>query len=261
MTINELWHSHDEAQWHSAADRYLKLAKPTVRPLFRELDSLTVDQIRALDARQWFDFLYDKYFPWKYTSANWLLVSRRHLSNFLVTNTLDDLFRFKARLLSLQTEDVATALRTVSAIPGMGVPSASGLLALTYPNAFGTVDRFVVAALKSVHRLDEEQRIQKMNPKSLNLSDATILIQIMRRKAADNNRVFPTNSWTPRKIDKVLWAFGHDVPTETKTDNIHGPVEWETRGVARVPGIHTGAIEMAADFDAPLPDDVWTGKL
>jgi hypothetical protein len=29
---------------------------------------------------------------------------------------------------------------------------------------------------------------------------------------------------------------------------------------ARVPGLHPGAIQSAADFDAPLPDDFWTGQ-
>lgn len=27
-----------------------------------------------------------------------------------------------------------------------------------------------------------------------------------------------------------------------------------------VPGLHPGAIEPSADFDAPLPDDFWTGN-
>jgi antitoxin (DNA-binding transcriptional repressor) of toxin-antitoxin stability system len=29
---------------------------------------------------------------------------------------------------------------------------------------------------------------------------------------------------------------------------------------ARVAGLHPGAIEAAPDFDAPLPDDFWTGQ-
>ncbi|MEX2138527.1 MAG: hypothetical protein WD894_04660 [Pirellulales bacterium] len=29
---------------------------------------------------------------------------------------------------------------------------------------------------------------------------------------------------------------------------------------SRVPGLHGGAIQTAADFDAPLPDDYWTGQ-
>jgi len=30
----------------------------------------------------------------------------------------------------------------------------------------------------------------------------------MRGKAADNNRVFKLDNWTPRKLDKVLWTYG-----------------------------------------------------
>ena len=29
---------------------------------------------------------------------------------------------------------------------------------------------------------------------------------------------------------------------------------------ARVAGLHAGVIQPAADFDAPLPDDVWVGR-
>lgn len=29
---------------------------------------------------------------------------------------------------------------------------------------------------------------------------------------------------------------------------------------SRVPGLHAGLIEIADDFDAPLPDDYWTGS-
>jgi antitoxin (DNA-binding transcriptional repressor) of toxin-antitoxin stability system len=28
----------------------------------------------------------------------------------------------------------------------------------------------------------------------------------------------------------------------------------------RIPGLHAGMIEIADDFDAPLPDDFWTGE-
>jgi antitoxin (DNA-binding transcriptional repressor) of toxin-antitoxin stability system len=28
----------------------------------------------------------------------------------------------------------------------------------------------------------------------------------------------------------------------------------------RVPGLHAGAMQPAADFDAPLPDDFWVGR-
>jgi len=35
------------------------------------------------------------------------------------------------------------------------------------------------------------------------------------------------------------------------------PVQQEA---ARVAGLHPGALQPAADFDAPLPDDFWTGQ-
>lgn len=28
----------------------------------------------------------------------------------------------------------------------------------------------------------------------------------------------------------------------------------------RVPGLHAGMMDVAADFDAPLPDEFWTGR-
>jgi antitoxin (DNA-binding transcriptional repressor) of toxin-antitoxin stability system len=30
-------------------------------------------------------------------------------------------------------------------------------------------------------------------------------------------------------------------------------------GKVRRPGLHPGALKMSDDFDAPLPDDLWTG--
>jgi antitoxin (DNA-binding transcriptional repressor) of toxin-antitoxin stability system len=32
-----------------------------------------------------------------------------------------------------------------------------------------------------------------------------------------------------------------------------------TPGRARIPGLHPGAIQTREDFDAPLPEDFWTG--
>ena len=49
-----------------------------------------------------------------------------------------------------------------------------------------------------------------MKPDSLTVKDGVVLIEIMRRKAAANNRLLGTDSWTPRKIDKVLWTYGRN---------------------------------------------------
>jgi antitoxin (DNA-binding transcriptional repressor) of toxin-antitoxin stability system len=31
--------------------------------------------------------------------------------------------------------------------------------------------------------------------------------------------------------------------------------------IRRVPGLHAGSITISSDFDAPLPDDFWTGTV
>ena len=36
-------------------------------------------------------------------------------------------------------------------------------------------------------------------------------------------------------------------------------IPWSGPG-PRVPGLHANAIQMAPDFDAPLPDDFWAGQ-
>ena len=79
-------------------------------------------------------------------------------------------------------------------------------------NGMGWQERgqFVVKALRAVRGLSEARDVARMNPDSLSLRDAVLLISIMRRKAEENNRLFGTSDWTPRKIDKVLWTYGRD---------------------------------------------------
>ncbi|MCC6208980.1 MAG: hypothetical protein IT488_12635 [Gammaproteobacteria bacterium] len=90
-----------------------------------------------------------------------------------------------------------------------------------HPAQFGTVDEFLVLALAEVQGLPEGQELKEMairineskKPKgkafSISLRAGVLLIGLLRRKAVENNESFTSSFWTPRKIDKVLWAFGH----------------------------------------------------
>ena len=54
-------------------------------------------------------------------------------------------------------------------------------------------------------------------------------------------------------------------PLEKQTLFSHLAAQLETRetgnsATARSPGLHAGAWEVAADFDAPLPDEFWLGR-
>jgi hypothetical protein len=105
--------------------------------------------------------LLDEYFRWKYTAPNRYATTTAVLKRFVDENGLGHLDQLRSRLLTLDTTDVRSALRVACQIPGLGTAGASGLLALMYPRDFGTVDQFVVNALRQVDGLPEAQAIIK----------------------------------------------------------------------------------------------------
>ena len=207
-TISELWYSQDAKAWNQALDCYWELIKPTNLEVERRFESLDREWIRDLDEKAWYEFLHNEYFRWKYTAANRYATTTKRLRYYVEESRLDDLNRIKQRLVSLEPTDIRRGLSLAKEIHGLGTAGASGLLSLLYPETFGTVDQFVVKALRDVPGLTEAEKIKKMKPEGLTLADGELLIQIMQQKAAENNKWFSTSSWTPRKIDKVLWTYG-----------------------------------------------------
>ena len=90
----------------------------------------------------------------------------------------------------------------------MGVSGASGLLALLYPKKFGTVDQFVISALKELGKFPE---LTYIDPKCFSVELAVFIIRILQDKAQELNRKFKTDLWTPRTIDMILWAYRNEV--------------------------------------------------
>jgi len=208
MSIAELWHSSDPHAWEQATARYWHVVKPSNLDLERALDVLDIQRIRSMDARAWYDFLRDEYFRWKYTAPNRYATTTRQLHRYVEDSALHSLLHIKDRLLAVGLADVGLVLSTAREIRGLGTAGASGLLALMYPEAFGTVDQFAVKALRSVPDLLEAPLLARMKPDGLTVKDGVILVGIMRWRAAENNHLFGTKNWTPRKIDKVLWTYG-----------------------------------------------------
>jgi hypothetical protein len=129
---------------------------------------------------------------------------------------LGGLDQIRKHLLNLDHNDVRAALNTACGIHGLAVIGASGLLALMYPETFGTVDKFVVEALSQVDNLPEADaaavakmkcKMERKHKRDLTIEDGVRLIGIMQEKALENNRDFGVTTWTPRKIDKVLWCY------------------------------------------------------
>lgn len=209
LTVAELWRSLDPAAWAAALERYWQFVQPANLDLERSLDRLDLQRIRDLDAQGWYTFLHDEYFRWKYTAPNRYATTTRSLAEYARNEGgLELLEGVRHGLLVIDPADIRSGLSVALQIKGLGVAGASGLLALMYPATFATVDQFVVKALRDVGGLPEADALDKMKPEGLTPRDGVMLIGIMARKAAENNRAFGGVVWTPRKIDQVLWTYG-----------------------------------------------------
>ena len=67
---------------------------------------------------------------------------------------------------------------------------------------------------------------------------------------------------TPTDLKKLLFLVGkgEDVLLVEGAKPLARVVPMVSSGAARVPGLHAGAIWTSDDFDAPLPDEFWTGE-
>ena len=124
----------------------------------------------------------------------------------LESNEPERLFRIKDLLFASDSMDIRKGIERARYIRGLGPAGASGLLAVLFPNWFGTVDQFVVVALVEIQTLPERQKLLRMTPQNLINNDAVVLIDILRKKAAQLNASFRTKEWTSRKIDMILWT-------------------------------------------------------
>lgn len=207
--IRDVWNSTSEDVWERGLRDYWTCIKPSLLALEREIEQLNPESVRTMDAEQWYTFLLEKYFRWKYTAPNRYGSTTKSLKRFSVPPWLSLLHKTKDRLFSAEKTDIKQCLTAATCIPGLSTAGASGLLSILFPEYFGTVDQFAVKALRRISALAEKALVATMNPESLRLDDGVILVQIMRRKAAELNKLFGTNTWTPRKVDMVLWTYGH----------------------------------------------------
>jgi len=207
-TVAELWDGGDAAQWEHALERYWGFLKPANVELEHDMEALTRASIEHLDAQAWLEFLELRYFRWKYTAPNRYATTTAALRRQVDRIGADALLRIRDRILAGLDGPVDRALTAACDIGGLGPAGASGLLALLRPDAFATIDQFVAKALSEVESLPEHAAVCRMSPEGLTVRDGVVLITIMRRKAAALNAAFEVDSWTPRKVDMVLWTYG-----------------------------------------------------
>lgn len=206
-TIKDLWDNGSEQQWQNALNTYYYMLHPKQREIEAYFDKVDVDVIKRLDEHEFYDFLYNKYFVWKYTAKNRLATTRKNLEKYIINGELSTLKNIHSRIFSISKDNIGKCIETACEIRGLGTAGASGLMAILFPNQFGTVDQFVVKRLQEIDHPIHKEALYNMNPERLKIKDAIILIQIMREKATELNIRFHTDFWTPRKIDMILWSF------------------------------------------------------
>jgi hypothetical protein len=206
-SIDDLWNNGNEIDWHDAFKNYWRLVKPTHLAIEKEFDQIDSNQIKTMNSEEWYEFLLHKYYFWKYTAPNRYATTTGQLRKYISKqNGLDELKAIKDKIFECNLEDVISVLKIAITIKGLGTAGASGLLAVIFPNYFGTVDQFVVKSLLKISTLPERASILTMWPDELKIRDASILINIMKLKARELNKAFLTSYWTPRKIDMILWS-------------------------------------------------------
>lgn len=202
--MNFSWNNNSHALWLEKENLYMEVVISTNQQLEQELENFPVSKIANMSGEEFFDFLYDKYFVWKYTAKNRLATTRTHLLKH--KENLEELNDIKKSLVSFDAKDIKKGLEITTKIKGLGTAGASGLLSLLYPAYYGTVDQFVVLRLQESDEFENDQYLHKMRPQNLTIQDGVYLISILQKKAEELNRENNTTYWTPRKIDKVLWA-------------------------------------------------------
>ncbi|MDO4756492.1 MAG: hypothetical protein Q4A54_09120 [Parabacteroides sp.] len=204
--ISNLWNHGSKEAWNNALDNYYALLNAEAQKLDTYMKNISANEIAQLSVNDFYNFLYDGYFVWKYTAKNRLATTRKSLRRYVEENKLSELEHIQRRLFLVDHSNIGECLSIAKEIRGLGTAGASGLLAILFPEDFGTVDQFVVKALREVEGLSQSAELAKMKPESLSIENGVLLIKIMREQAQKLNKTFDTDFWTPRKIDMILWA-------------------------------------------------------
>ncbi|MBX9791902.1 MAG: hypothetical protein K2Y37_23510 [Pirellulales bacterium] len=184
----ELWRSRRQQDWDQALRAYWDTVPARSMEIERAMDNLSLSRISQMDESDWFLFLRDEYFYWKF-------MVRKRNTNYLEKQSRAELFEIKRELLDMRFSDddrdgIRRAIRAADKVAGLDVKSATGLLAVMYPKWFGTVDRHVIDCLQTISELPEFDAIQEMSArKNVTVDDATLLVLVMRTALSEKSSV------------------------------------------------------------------------
>ena len=88
LNINLLWHCQDERKWKNALKYYDDFLNQNQIPIETRMANLNSEEVRAYSSQEFYQFLYDKYFLWKYTAKNRLATTRKSLMKYEQNNMM-----------------------------------------------------------------------------------------------------------------------------------------------------------------------------
>ncbi len=210
IELKTLWLSGTLSEWNDAITEYYQNPRVIAnRDIENYLLTLTPENVRDMPTEDFYDYLHDKFFVWKYTGT-WLTRRQNELSVYQNKNRMNELSVIQKKLfhdIEYDRTDTAALLCTATRIEGLGVAGASGLLSFLYPQLYGTLDRLLVESLKTLYQ--DDTTIGRIRGNDLTIKNGVLLENILRDKADLLNRQFKTDYYTARKIDMVLWNYGH----------------------------------------------------
>src|SRR5438046_3188741 len=105
--IHELWFSRDAVEWNAALNRYWELIQAKNGALEKAMEELDRERIRQMSSDEWFAFLRDEYFRWKYTAANRYATTTSVLKRKGDTETgRQELHRIKTQILDINPSNI-----------------------------------------------------------------------------------------------------------------------------------------------------------
>jgi hypothetical protein len=88
--------------------------------------------VKQMSINQFYDFLFHKYFKWKYTAPNRYATTAKCLKQYQ-SGKMDELGRIKDKLFKFDINNIRRGLEIATTIRGLGPAGASGLLSLLFP--------------------------------------------------------------------------------------------------------------------------------
>ena len=114
-SIYMLWESKSEAEWNKALDHYwTRVANYKTYNIEREFYTLDYKEIEIMNEEEFFLFLKEKYFPWKFGETRWCKTSIKNLEKNNTKDLLDIKNRIAFHTISTEIWDSRSILSSIT---------------------------------------------------------------------------------------------------------------------------------------------------